>query len=193
MDAYLGFAKKLLLAFGLVFELPLLITFLALAGAVTHRSLWRFNRWFIVLAFVVAALLTPGPDIISQVGMALPMIALYNLSIMIAWSIARRRERAAGHGHGDLRAAAPRRGASRRDIAAPRWPPAQVVPVDQAEPDVEPAGEDQRPHHRARHRDVRLARLERRQRLGAGVRHAVPGRRTVDGRVLGDHPPRMSS
>jgi sec-independent protein translocase protein TatC len=95
MDAYLSFAKKLLLAFGLVFELPLVITFLAIAGAVTHRGLWRFNRWFVVLSFVVAALLTPGPDVISQVGMALPLIALYNLSIIIAWLITRKRERAA--------------------------------------------------------------------------------------------------
>jgi sec-independent protein translocase protein TatC len=91
MDAYLGFVKKLLLAFGLVFELPLLILFLALAGAVTHRSLWRFNRWFIVVAFAIAAMLTPGPDIISQVLMALPMIGLYNASILLAYLVHRRR------------------------------------------------------------------------------------------------------
>jgi sec-independent protein translocase protein TatC len=95
MDAYLGFAKTLLLAFGLVFELPLLITFLALVGLVDHRGLWKFNRWFVVLAFLVAAVLTPGPDVISQIGMALPLIALYNLSIVIAWLIGRRRARTA--------------------------------------------------------------------------------------------------
>jgi sec-independent protein translocase protein TatC len=95
MDAYLSFIKTLLLAFGLVFQLPLVITFLALAGMVTHRSLWRFNRWFAIVAFIVAAILTPGPDVISQVGMALPLIALYNLSIAIAWLITRRRQRAA--------------------------------------------------------------------------------------------------
>ncbi len=95
MDAYLSFVKKLLLGFGLVFELPLLILFLALVGAVTHRGLWRFNRWFIVLAFVVAAVLTPGPDVISQVLMALPMVALYNGSILLAYMVGRRREAAA--------------------------------------------------------------------------------------------------
>jgi sec-independent protein translocase protein TatC len=95
MDAYLDFVKKLLLGFGLVFELPLLILFLTLAGAVTHRSLWRFNRWFIVLSFVVAAILTPGPDVISQVLMALPMVALYNGSIFMAYIIGRRRAAAA--------------------------------------------------------------------------------------------------
>jgi sec-independent protein translocase protein TatC len=91
MDAYLSFVKKLLLGFGLVFELPLVLFFLTLAGVVTHRGLWRFNRWFTVIAFIVAAILTPGPDVISQVLMALPMIVLYNLSIALAYLVARRR------------------------------------------------------------------------------------------------------
>ncbi len=97
MDAYLGFVKKLLLAFGLVFELPLLILFLSLAGAVTHRGLWRFNRWFAVLAFAAAALLTPGPDVVSQILMALPMIVLYNASIVLAYMVERRRAAAAAN------------------------------------------------------------------------------------------------
>ena len=99
MDSYLNFVKKLLLAFGLVFELPLLLLFLAGIGLVTHRGLWRFNRWFIVLAFAVAAVLTPGPDVISQVLMALPMIVLYNLSILGAYWLDRRRKRS-GSGSG---------------------------------------------------------------------------------------------
>ena len=68
---------------------------MSIAGVVTHRSLWRFNRWFIVLSFVIAALLTPGPDVISQVLMALPMILLYNGSIGLAYLVARRRAAAA--------------------------------------------------------------------------------------------------
>ncbi len=95
MDAYLSFVKKLLLAFGLVFELPLVLLFLALAGVVTHRGLWRFNRWFTVIAFVIAAILTPGPDVISQIFMALPMIVLYNVSIGLAYLVSRRRAAAA--------------------------------------------------------------------------------------------------
>ena len=91
MESYLSFVKKLLLAFGLVFELPLLLLFLAIAGLVTHRGLWKFNRWFIVLAFAVAAMLTPGPDVISQIMMALPMILLYNISIVLAYLVARKR------------------------------------------------------------------------------------------------------
>jgi len=91
MEEYLGFAKKLLIGFGLVFELPLLILFLSLAGMVTHRSLWKFNRWALILAFVASAALTP-PDVVSQVLMAGPIVVLYNLSIVISWVITFRRE-----------------------------------------------------------------------------------------------------
>ena len=89
---YLSLERRLLFGFGLVFELPLVIFFLSLAGAVTHRGLWRFNRWWIVVSFVLAAILTP-PDIISQVLMAGPLIVLYNLSIIVSWIITVRRER----------------------------------------------------------------------------------------------------
>jgi sec-independent protein translocase protein TatC len=92
MQDYLGYARKLLLGFGLVFELPLLIFFLSLAGVVTHRGLWKFNRWWMVLSFLIAAALTP-PDVISQAMMAGPLIVLYNLSILIALVITKRRER----------------------------------------------------------------------------------------------------
>jgi sec-independent protein translocase protein TatC len=94
LDPYLALTIRLLLAFGLVFELPIAIFFLASIGLVTHRSLWRFNRWAVVLSFVVGAILTPSPDVLSQVLMAGPLLVLYNLSIVIAWFLTRRRERA---------------------------------------------------------------------------------------------------
>jgi sec-independent protein translocase protein TatC len=94
IEPYVILAIRLLLAFGLVFELPIAIFFLASIGLVTHRSMWRFNRWAVVLSFVVAAFLTPGPDMLSQVLMALPLLVLYNISIVIAWLLTRRRERA---------------------------------------------------------------------------------------------------
>lgn len=94
IDPFLTLTIRLLLAFGIVFELPIAIFFLASIGVVTHRGMWRFNRWAVVLAFVVAAILTPGPDVLSQVLMALPLLVLYNLSIVIAWILTRRRERA---------------------------------------------------------------------------------------------------
>src|SRR6185436_2203639 len=94
MGEYFDLTKDMMLAFGAVFELPLLIFFLAMVGLVTHRSLWKFNRWFIVLAFIIGAILTPSPDVISQIMMAVPMIVLYNLSILLAWRVTVKRERA---------------------------------------------------------------------------------------------------
>lgn len=95
MQDYLDLTRDMMLAFGAVFELPLLIYFLAMVGLVTHRGLWKFNRWFVVLAFVIGAILTPSPDVVSQMMMAAPMIILYNLSILLAWNVTARRERAA--------------------------------------------------------------------------------------------------
>ena len=95
MSTYFDLTKDMMLAFGAVFELPILIYFLAMAGLVTPRGLWKFNRWFIVLAFIIGAVLTPSPDVVSQVMMATPMIVLYNASILVSFLALRRRERAA--------------------------------------------------------------------------------------------------
>jgi sec-independent protein translocase protein TatC len=95
MGQYLDLIRDLMLAFGAVFELPLLIYFLALIGMVTHRGLWKFNRWFVVIAFVVGAILTPTPDVPTQLTMAVPMVILYNISIILAWTVTRKREKQA--------------------------------------------------------------------------------------------------
>lgn len=92
IQEYLDLTRDSMLAFGAIFELPLLIFFLSLIGLVTHRTLWKFSRWFIVLSFVIGAILTPGPDVVSQFMMATPMIVLYNISILIAWRVTKRRE-----------------------------------------------------------------------------------------------------
>ena len=81
MKEYLGFASQLLLAFGLVFELPLVITFLARLGIVSVEFLKKNRKYAILLFFVVAAILTP-PDVITQFMMAIPLIALYEISIL---------------------------------------------------------------------------------------------------------------
>jgi sec-independent protein translocase protein TatC len=88
---YFDLTRTMMIAFGAVFEMPVLIFFLSSIGLVTHKSLWRFNRWFVVLAFIIGAVLTPGPDVVSQLLMAAPMIALYNLSILIAYVVTKRR------------------------------------------------------------------------------------------------------
>ncbi len=83
MKEYFNFTMQLILAFGMVFELPLFTFFLARIGLVTAPAMRRFRRYFIVIAFVLAAMLTP-PDVISQLLMAAPMLILYELSIFIA-------------------------------------------------------------------------------------------------------------
>ena len=91
MKEYLGFASKLLLAFGLVFELPLVITFLARLGIVTVDFLKKNRKYAILLFFVMAAILTP-PDVVTQFMMAMPMIALYEVSIIGARIFGKKRD-----------------------------------------------------------------------------------------------------
>jgi sec-independent protein translocase protein TatC len=91
LSEYYEFALHLLLAFGLIFEMPLFVFFLSRLGLVTAPMLKRFRRYFIVIAFVVAAVLTP-PDIPSQLCMAVPMLLLYELSIFIAKFCAAKKE-----------------------------------------------------------------------------------------------------
>ena len=81
MREYLSFASKLLLAFGLVFELPLIITFLARLGMVSVSFLKKNRKYALLLFFVGSAILTP-PDVVTQIMMALPLMLLYEISII---------------------------------------------------------------------------------------------------------------
>lgn len=81
MREYLGFASKLLLAFGVVFELPLIITLLAKLGMVSVSFLKKNRKYALLLFFIGAAILTP-PDVVTQIMMALPLILLYEISII---------------------------------------------------------------------------------------------------------------
>ncbi|SOB91375.1 twin-arginine translocase subunit TatC [Thalassospira xiamenensis] len=80
---YLSLVMKLIFAFGLCFQLPVLLTLMARAGIVTAESLAKRRKYAVVIAFVFAAVLTP-PDLISQVGLAIPIIILYEISIVMA-------------------------------------------------------------------------------------------------------------
>jgi sec-independent protein translocase protein TatC len=91
MSEYYEFTLHLLLAFGLIFEMPLFAFFLSRLGIVTAPMLRRFRRYFIVIAFVVAAIFTP-PDVMSQLCMAMPMLILYEFSIMIAHVFGRKKK-----------------------------------------------------------------------------------------------------
>jgi sec-independent protein translocase protein TatC len=81
MKEYLSFASKMLLAFGFVFELPLVITFMARMGLVTIPFLKKNRKYALLLFFVLAAVITP-PDVITQIMMAVPLMVLYEISII---------------------------------------------------------------------------------------------------------------
>ena len=83
MKEYLSFSIKFLLAFGLVFEFPVVLVLLARIGVIDAKTLARQRKYAILLIFVFAAVLTP-PDIISQVLVALPLMGLYELSILLS-------------------------------------------------------------------------------------------------------------
>lgn len=93
VDQYLALVMRLIFAFGVSFELPVLLTLLARAGLATSEGLRQKRRYAIVIAFVAAAVLTP-PDPLSQISLALPIIILYEVSIWSARWVERGRERA---------------------------------------------------------------------------------------------------
>jgi len=95
ISEYLSFAARMLLAFGITFELPVVTFFLARIGVVTHRMLTHGLRYAIVVIFIVAAVLTPGPDVASQMLMAGPLLLLYVLSIGVAYVFGRAKPAAA--------------------------------------------------------------------------------------------------
>ena len=82
IEDYVGFFTKILLGFGLAFELPVVASFLGILGMVTDRTLIGFFKYAIVIIFILAALLTP-PDVLTQMLMAAPLILLYGASILL--------------------------------------------------------------------------------------------------------------
>lgn len=88
---YVDFTVKFLLAFGVIFELPLAMTIAARLGLVTPQFLARNRKYAILFNFIVAAILTPTPDIFNQTMMALPMCLLYEVGILSARIVARHR------------------------------------------------------------------------------------------------------
>lgn len=80
-----GLTTQMVLAFGVIFELPIFVLFLSLSGIVTARQLFSGTRYAVVASFVIGAILTP-PDVVSQVLMSVPMVILYLLGVAVAWA-----------------------------------------------------------------------------------------------------------
>lgn len=95
VSSYTDFVIKFTLAFGLVFELPVVITILSLIGVVTPQFLAKNRKYAILINFIIAAVLTPTPDMINQTLMAGPLCILYEVGIICARLATRRRRQAA--------------------------------------------------------------------------------------------------
>jgi sec-independent protein translocase protein TatC len=94
MDEYFGLTSMLLLVFGAVFEMPLLLAILAMLGIVSAGSLWRFNRYAVLLFAIAGAVLTPGDLVVGQLAMTGSLTVLYNLSILLAVVVGRKKKKA---------------------------------------------------------------------------------------------------
>ena len=93
---YTKLFATIIIGLGLVFEMPILVFFLALMRVITARWMWRNLRYSILAIFVLAAIVTPTSDILNMCLFAAPMLALYAISIGVAWLVSSARERGAG-------------------------------------------------------------------------------------------------
>jgi sec-independent protein translocase protein TatC len=89
IEAYLSFVLTMFIAFGLAFEVPVAVVVLARMGIISIEKLTKFRGYFYVLAFIIAAVVTP-PDVVSQLSLALPMCLLYEVGIWAARIFIRR-------------------------------------------------------------------------------------------------------
>jgi len=85
VSEYFSLAIRLLLAFGVIFEMPLFMVFLAKVGVVDVAFLNRNRKYAILINFVIAAILTPTPDVVNQMMMGVPLIILYEISVLAVW------------------------------------------------------------------------------------------------------------
>ena len=89
VSEYLGLVMQIIFAFGLAFQLPVLLTLLAKVGIISSAGLKKYRRYAYVGMFIIAAIITP-PDVITQVGLAIPLLALYEISILTSGLVERK-------------------------------------------------------------------------------------------------------
>jgi sec-independent protein translocase protein TatC len=94
MSNYVNFIMQLLLIIGLMFEMPVVTTFLTRVGVLSYRWLANKRKIWVIMAFVVAAIITPTPDAINQSIVAGTLIVLYELSIWLAWLVDKNKKKA---------------------------------------------------------------------------------------------------
>lgn len=91
VSEYFSLALRLLLAFGAIFEMPILMVFLAKAGLIDTAFLKRNRKYAILINFIIAAILTPTPDVVNQMMMGIPLLILYEISVVAVWMFGRSR------------------------------------------------------------------------------------------------------
>lgn len=90
VSEYFSLALRLLIAFGIIFEMPVMMVFLAKAGLVSVSFLNKYRKYAILVNFIIAAVLTPTPDIVNQMMMGIPLLVLYELSVLAVWVFGRK-------------------------------------------------------------------------------------------------------
>lgn len=90
VDDYFSLFNKLTLAIGIIFEIPILAFVLARFGIINHHFLLNKFKYAILISFIISAIVTPTPDVVTQTFLAAPMIGLYGISILIAWIFGKR-------------------------------------------------------------------------------------------------------
>lgn len=91
VNEYFSLSLRLLIAFGIIFELPILMVLLAKIGIVDVAFLNRNRKYAILINFVIAAILTPTPDIVNQMLMGVPLLILYEISVVAVWVFGRKK------------------------------------------------------------------------------------------------------
>ena len=91
VSEYFSLSLRLLIAFGVIFELPILMVFLAKIGIVDVPFLNRNRKYAILINFIVAAILTPTPDVVNQMLMGVPLMVLYEISVVAVWLFGRKK------------------------------------------------------------------------------------------------------